>query len=206
MAADEDEWVEIKRFGDPIGADMICDFLREHDVRVQLRGNTQATRMTWSQTSDNIRIVVLREDLEKAHEALAAMNQGEARGHPFRDLSAPKDDDEAEEKFVKPRSVIAAAFLAFILPIGAGHFYARHGAAGTILLAGIAGALLASFFGAHYEVTARAWGILVLADAVGAVLAVRRFNARRPMSEGSQRQWAAVAVLVAFALAWATAG
>lgn len=201
MVAEEEEWIEIKRFGDPIGADMIRDFLREHEVRVQIRGNTQATRMTWSQTSDNIRIVVHRDDLERAREALEAMNQGDAQGHPFRDLSVPREEDDHEEKFVKPRSVIAAAVLACIVPIGAGHFYARHGAAGTILFAGILGAWAAAVLGGHHEM-ARAWAILVAIDVVGSFFAVRRFNVGRPTPEGTQRRWAIVAVVVAFAGAW----
>ena len=54
---DEDDWVEVA-VRRRIGAKMIRDFLLDHDVRVAIRGNPQATRMTWSETSDVIRIVV----------------------------------------------------------------------------------------------------------------------------------------------------
>ena len=158
---------------------MIRDFLLDHDVRVAIRGNPQATRMTWSQTSDNIRIVVPPADLEKAREALAAMSAGDA--HPFRG-PAPVAEDEHEEKFEKPRSGLGAAMLACFVPIGAGHFYARHGAAGTILAIGMIGAVLGSIAFGHLELF-RAWMILVVLDAAGAFLAVRRFNQKRVPSE-----------------------
>jgi hypothetical protein len=195
---DEDDWVEVRRFDDAIGATMIRDFLLDHDVRVAIRGNPQATRMTWSQTSDNIRIVVPPADLEKAREALAAMSAGDA--HPFRGAS-PVMEDEHEEKFEKPRSGLGAAMLAFFVPIGAGHFYARHGAAGTIFAIGMIGAVLGSIAFGHPELF-RAWMLLIVVDAVGAFLAVRRFNQKRVPPDAVQRQWAMAAVVAAYGLAW----
>lgn len=198
---DADDWVEVRRFADPIGAEMIRDFLADHDVRVAIRGNPQATRMTWSQTSDVIRIVVARPDLEKAKEALEAMTAGEQ--HPFRGPTPPREEEEEErvEAFVKPRSALAAAALALIVPIGAGHFYARHGAAGTILCAGMVGAILATFLSGEPAFFG-AWGLLVLVDILGALFAVRRFNRKRVPSEGTQRRWAVGAVVLAFVAAW----
>lgn len=200
MAGDdeEDDWVEVRRFDDAIGATMIRDFLLDHDVRVAIRGNPQATRMTWSQTSDNLRIVVPPGDLEKAKEALAAMSAGDT--HPFRG-AAPAPEEGVEEKFEKPRSGLGAAMLAVFVPIGAGHFYARHGAAGTILCVGMVGAIVASIALGHVELF-RAWAILVVFDVLGSFLAVRRFNEKRVPPESVQRQWAFGAVVVAFAIAW----
>ena len=194
----EDDWVEVRRFDDAIGVTMIRDFLLDHDVRAAIRGNPQATRMTWSQTSDNLRIVVAPEDLEKAREALAAMSAGDA--HPFRGPS-PLAEDECEEKFEKPRSGLGAAMLACFVPIGAGHFYARHGAAGTIFAIGMIGAVLGSIVFGRPELF-RAWMILIVIDAVGAFLAVRRFNDKRVPPDAVQRQWAMGAVVAAYALAW----
>ena len=74
---ESEDWVEVRRFDDAIGVTMIRDFLLDHDVRAAIRGNPQATRMTWSQTTDNLRIVVAPADLEKAREALAAMSAGD---------------------------------------------------------------------------------------------------------------------------------
>lgn len=202
---DEDDWVEVRRFDDPIGATMIRDFLQDHDVRVAIRGNPQATRFAWSETTDNLRIVVPPADLEKAKEALAAMSAGDA--HPFRGPVPTREEDEAtaEEKFVKPRSGIGAAMLAVFVPIGAGHFYARHGAAGTILCIGMVGSILSSILLGHVELF-RAWGILILMDIVGSFFAVRRFNQKRVPPDAVQRQWAMGAVVLAFGAAWLTAG
>ena len=193
---DEGDWIEVRRITDRIGAEMIRDFLEEHGVRVAIRGNPQATRMTWSQTSDLIRIVVAPGDVEKAHEALAAVTAGDA--HPFRGGAPPDDEDERPERFVKPRSPLGAAFLAVIVPIGGGHFYARHSAFGTILACGIIGAVVGAVLTGRIELV-RTWGLLVLVDAIGAVLAVRRFNEKRVPSDGVQRGWAIAAVLLAFA-------
>lgn len=199
-ADDEEDWVEVRRFADRIGAEVIRDFLADHDVRVAILGNPQATRMTWSETSDVIRIVVARGDLEKANEALFAMTASEQ--HPFRGPMPPEDDEEEKAvDFVKPRSAIAAAALSLIVPIGAGHFYARHGAAGTILLAGMLGSVLATFATGNAAFFT-ACGILVVVDLVGSFFAVRRYNQNRVPSEGVQRQWAVGAVGVAFLGAW----
>lgn len=201
MAEDDDDWVEVRRFDDAIGATMIRDFLVDHDVRCAIRGNPQATRMTWSQTSDVLRIVVPPADLDRAKEALAAMSAGDT--HPFRG-AAPRPEDADEERFEKPRSGVGAAMLAVFVPIGAGHFYARHGAAGTVLCVGMVGAIIASIVLGHSELFL-AWSILVGFDVIGAFFAVRRHNQKRIPSEAVQRNWAFGAVVVAFAIAWFTA-
>lgn len=205
-AEDDEDWVEVRRYTDPIGAEVIRDFLADHDVRVAILGNPQATRFTWSQTSDVIRIVVAREDLETAKEALEAMTAGEQ--HPFRGPTPAALDDEEEEQrvdnFEKPRSGLSAAVLALFVPIGAGHFYARQGAAGTILLAG----MLASFLVAAVAREAMffsAWGMLIVFDIIGSFFAVRRFNQKRIPPDAVQRRWAAGAVAVAFITAWGLA-
>ncbi|MBX3205862.1 MAG: hypothetical protein KF764_12385 [Labilithrix sp.] len=195
---DEGDWIEVRRVTDPIGADMIRDFLHEHDVRVAIRGNPQATRMTWSQTSDVLRVVVAPGDLQKAEEALAAMTSEST--HPFRGAGAIEDDSEKADKFVKPRSAVGAAFLAVIVPIGGGHFYARHGAAGTILASGVVGAVLGMLFAGRGELV-RAWALIVAIDMVGAFFAVRRYNAKRVPTESTQRRWALGGVVVAFVAA-----
>jgi hypothetical protein len=199
---DEDDWVEVRRFDDAIGATMIRDFLVDHDVRCAIRGNPQATRMTWSQTTDNLRVVVPAGDLDKAKEALEAMSAGDT--HPFRGAAPRDEDDEGpESKFVKPRSAIGAAMLAVFVPIGAGHFYARHGAAGTMLCVGMLGSAGAAIVLGHAELF-RAWGILVIVDIIGSYFAVRRFNQHRIPPENVQRMWGFIAVIVAFGIAWMT--
>lgn len=193
---DEGDWIEVRRPTDPIDADMILDFLRQHNVRAAIRGNPHAIRMTWSQTSDVLRIVVAPGDVDKAREALIAMTS--AGDRPFRGASPV--EDARPERFEKPRSALGAACLAVLVPIGGGHFYARHGAAGTILAAGVIGAVIGVVFGGRAEL-AQAWAVIVVADVLGSIWAVRRFNAKRPLPEAAQRRAALAVVAVAFGVA-----
>ena len=195
-ASDEGDWVEVRRATTPVEADMVRNFLRDHGVPSAINGDSGGTRLVWQQTMMDIRIVVAPKDLENAREVLAAMTADTAE-HPFRG-APPAARDEDEEPIVEKRSIVAAPMLAVLVPIGAGHFYARHGAAGTILCAGIAGSFLGIWLG-HLEL-AVTLGILVVVDVVGSVFAVRRFNAQRVPAENVQRSWAIAALVVAFAV------
>ena len=192
---DEGDWVEVRRATTPVEADMVRNFLRDHGVPSAINGDSGGTRLVWQQTMMDIRIVVAPGDLENAREVLAAMT-ADTTEHPFR--GAPPVVRDEEEPYVAKRSMMAAPMLAVLVPIGAGHFYARHGAAGTLLCAGIAGSFLGILLG-HLEL-AVTWGILVAVDVVGSVFAVRRFNAQRVPPENVQRAWAIAAVLLAFAV------
>jgi hypothetical protein len=195
---DEGNWVEVRRASTPVEADMVRDFLRDHGVGSAINGDSGGTRLPWQHTMMDIRIVVAPKDVDDAREVLAAM-VAESAEHPFRGAPPPpRDEDDAP--FVAKRSVIAGAMLAVMVPIGAGHFYARHGAAGTILCAGVVG----SFFGIllGHRGLAITWAILLAVDVVGSFFAVRRFNAQRIPAESVQRQRALIAVIVAFGIGW----
>lgn len=194
-AKDEGDWVEVRRATTPVEADMVRNFLRDHGVPSAINGDSGGTRLVWQQTMMDIRIVVAPSDLENAREVLTAMT-AHTTEHPFR--GAPPVARDEEEPYVATRSMMAAPMLAALVPIGAGHFYARHGAAGTILCAGVAGAFLGIMLG-HLEL-ALTWGILVVVDIAGSVLAVKRFNAQRVPTESVQRGWAIGAVMIAFAI------
>jgi len=203
--ADEgSEWVEIRRSNSMIDAEMARDFLRDNGVRVDLRGQAGAVNLPWSQTTNAIRVVVPPSQVELARETLAAMAVGTSGDQPFRGpLPAPNTEltGADDEPMVAKRSAFVAIMLGLLVPIGAAHFYARHGAAGTILAAGILGAAVAVMAGGsmHYLTAAM---ILVVVDVVAATVAVRRFNAGAVPSESTQRGWAFAAVVVAFGLAW----
>lgn len=199
-AEDEGNWIEIRRASSQIEADMVRDFLKEHGVPSAFNGDSGVTRQPWQPALQDIRIVVAPRNVESAREVLEAM-VADTKEHPFRGAPpALKDDDEP--KFEKPRSAIAAALFAVLIPVGgAGHFYARHGAAGTIFCCGILGGYVGVIVGGHPEL-ALAIGILGIADVVGSVFAVRRFNAKRVPSEGVQRKWAIAVLVVAYAVAF----
>jgi hypothetical protein len=193
--ADEGNWVEVRRVSSPVEADMIRDFLREHGVKSAVNGNAAGMQLAY--TATDIRVVVSPRDVENAREVLAAM-VAETVEHPFR--GAPPPLKEEEEPYVAKRSMLAAGMLGFLIPIGAGHFYARHGAAGTILCAGVVGSFLGVVFG-HREL-ATSWAIIAVLDIVGSFAAVRRFNTQRVPPESTQRNWAMAVVVLAFVVGW----
>lgn len=195
----EDEWLEIKRFDDPLRADMERDFLRDHGIETRMRGNSGTTSvLNRFSTIVDIRMDVPRETFELAKETLEALDAGEATEQPFRGRVPASPESE---KYVAPRKPAAAMMLGFIVPIGAGHFYARHGAAGAILLSGVLG----SFFGFMFKGDPRlgiAWGIIVAADILGSYAAVKRYNAGRVPPENRQRIGALAVVGLAFLAAF----
>ncbi len=195
----EDEWIEIKRFDDPLHSEMVRDFLRDHGVQTRMRGNAGSTSvLNRFNTILDIRLDVPVALLEQAKEALVALEAGHSTEQPFRGRM-PADPEV--DRYVPPRKPMAAMMLGIVVPIGgAGHFYARHGAAGAILMAGVIAAFLGVMFAGHIELGV-AWGILLVADVIGAYFAAKRHNAGTIPSEGKQRIVALGVVVVAFAAA-----
>jgi hypothetical protein len=190
--APEVDWVELLRVHDRFQADITVRFLEDHGVPVQTGGGANTALPMMGLT--DVRILVPREDLERAVQVLEAMRTDRPEMHPFRD--APPEPYEAPVAKRKPAFAIV---LALLVPIGGGHFYARHGAAGAILAAGTLGGWLASYFGVRSLLWASA--LLVAGDALLSPLAVRRANANELPSDGRQRAWALGAVVVAYVTA-----
>jgi hypothetical protein len=200
-ADDSEEWIEIRRFVDATAAEMTRDFLLDHDVPARLRGNTGVTSvLNRFTTVIDTRLDVKRGHLEDAREALHALEIGDSVEDPFRGRRplAPADD----APYVAPKKASAAMMLGFMLPIGAGHFYARHGAAGGILFAGILASILGSVFSGRPELM-MAWSMIVAADVVLSPRAVRRYNEGKVPPEGRQRAVALGVLAVAFGVAFA---
>ena len=199
MAEEEtDDWIELRQYVDPLQADLVKNFLREHGVRVSTRGDPGASAvLNRFMTIIDIRLDVPRSQLDAAQAALEAMETEAATDHPFRGNEQPGGPESIEPPARPPRKAIFAAFLGLIFPFGAGHFYAHHNAAGTILGAGIVGGALGGFLGR--PILYRAAALLVAVDVIGAVWAVKRHNEQRIASETSQRRAALVAVALAFA-------
>lgn len=203
MADDEpdepDEWIEIRRYSDPLQAEMVKNFLREHGVRFSMRGDPGASAvLNRFATIIDIRLDVPRSQVDSAEEALAAMEAASAVEHPFRGgggVAPPESTPPAPA----PRKTIYGVFLALLFPFGAGHFYAGHTAAGTILGAGIIAGVLGGFLGRPDLF--RASALLVAADVLGVMFAVKRHNEQRIPPDTHQRGAAFVAVVIAFAFA-----
>ena len=207
MPPKADEWVVLRRYDDGMMAQIAVDFLRDHGVPVGLRGNSGATSvLNRFDTVLDVRIVVRQKDLPHAQEALRALEApgassriGEehpeegahSSGHPYRALRAPE-----EEKMLRYRR--AAFALAFLVPIGSGHFYAREGYAGMAYLLGILGCAAIGVLSWQSWPFA-ACGFLVLLDAAMAPAAVTRHNAATPLSPTGQVRRSLLAIAVALA-------
>jgi len=190
--ASEPDWVELVRVHDRFQADVTVRFLEDHDVPVQTTGGANTALPMMGLT--DVRILVPRDELERARQALEAMRGGRADEHPFRDK--PPEEYEAP---VAKRKPAFAFMLALLVPIGGGHFYARHGATGTILAAGILGGYVAALFWNRSVIYTCA--LLVALDAVLATFAVKRANAGEIPPDGKQRLWGVGAVVLAWVLA-----
>jgi hypothetical protein len=187
-----DDWVELLRVHDRFEADVTVRFLEDHAVRVRVSGGANTALPMISLT--DVRILVPREDAERAEQVLAAMRDGRAEVHPFR--SAPPEPYEAPQA---TRKAPFAAMLALLVPVGGGHFYARHGAAAAILAGGIVGGAVGAILGA--PALLRASALLVALDAALSPLAVHRYNRGHTPSEAKQRTWALAAVATAYLVA-----
>lgn len=205
MPRGPDEWVVVRYYDDGLAAKIALDFLRDHGVPVALRGNSGSTAvLNRFDTVLDVRLVVRERHVPDALEALTALESPgtpiEAReellpvsGHPYRDTS--EIDTEV------PRRYRRAAFaLSFMLPIGAGHFYAGENVAGSIFAAAVAA------FGASAVVTRDdrlflAIVFVVACDALTALSAVDRHNAGQPASPRAQAIRAVLCVMFATACA-----
>jgi hypothetical protein len=201
MMPDEESavrWVDLRQAFDPIEAKTVVDFLADHGIRVQQLGGQTSALPAISLT--DIRLRVPEDQLEEATEVLAAFAEGKAEQHSYRDGGG----DSSPASYQAPvlaRKWPFAVGLALIVPIGGGHFYARHGAAATLIATGAVAAIVGSVFGRTN--LSFMWLALVAIDAIFAPLAVRRFNAGRVTPDSRQRVWAFVAVVVAFCVALA---
>jgi hypothetical protein len=185
----EEDWVELVRVHDRFEADITVRFLDDHGVPVRTSGGANTALPMIGLT--DMRILVPRDCADRAEQVLAAMRDGHAERHPFRD--GPPEPYEAPKA---TRKAPFAVMLALLVPIGAGHFYARHSGAGAMLAAGIVGGLVGAYFGAHALLFASV--ILILLDAVLAPFAVRRHNRGEMPSDAAQRMGAVSIVVAAY--------
>ena len=199
------EWVLLRRYDDGLNAQIALDFLRDHGVPVALRGNSGSTAvLNRFDTVLDVRLVVRQRHLADALEALSALESPslpiEAReelapvsGHPYRDTS-----EHGQE--ISPRYRRAAVALAFMLPIGSGHFYAGENAAGVVFALAIATCALFTVV-MRSDAPAIAAMFVVALDALGCSFAVARHNSGKPASRSQQvlRAMACVAVAIAAA-------
>ena len=199
---DDEEWVVLRRYDDPLEAQIALDFLRHHDVRVSLQGNSGSTSvLNRFDTVLDIRVIVPRSEAWSAREVLDAMTVEVTNEQPFRG-HAPAS--QAIEPLHRPRYRRAAFVLALAVPIGGGHFYAQHNAGAIVLAGGIVGGFLGVLLRGPPTLL-MASAILVVLDALLSPHAVRRYNEGRVPSDETQRKWALGAVVASYVIAVAAA-
>ncbi len=202
MTRTKSEWVVVRHYDDGLSAQIALDFLRDHGVPVALRGNSGATAvLNRFDTVLDVRLVVREQHLSDALEALGALESPgtpiESRdemvlattGHPYRDAGARAPD-------AMPRYKRAAFALAWMLPIGSGHFYAGESVAGGVFAAAIAMCGIGAVAMRSEKAIALAM-FVVACDALTALAAVDRHNAGAPASRTSQAVRAALCVMFA---------
>jgi len=174
------EWIVVRHYDDGLTAQIALDFLRDHGVPVAIRGNSGATAiLNRFDSAIDVRLVVRQKHLARALEALTALESPgtpiEAReelmpvsGHPYRDVQV---EPERRQRYRR-----AAFALAFMLPIGSGHFYAGENVAGAVLAAAIAGCAATAVV-MHADRMWIAAMFVVACDALTSLAAVARANA-----------------------------
>jgi Putative prokaryotic signal transducing protein len=90
-ASREIDWVELLRVYDRFEAEITVDMLEDHDVPVRTYGGATTALPAIGLT--DVRILVPRAEQNRAEQVLAAMRDGRADVHPFRD--APPEPYDA---------------------------------------------------------------------------------------------------------------
>lgn len=120
----DESWLEVRRFGGPVEAEMARAFLVEHGIRATLRGPTSTLHsLVRFAGSAEVCLLVPSEDVEEAREALAALTpelvEMPFRGATPRDRARPPEVERARDPGPRPRSVLAVLVAASVLPIAA---------------------------------------------------------------------------------------
>jgi hypothetical protein len=178
---DRDRWVELRRFNDPLEADMAKDFLEKSGVPVLVRGNSGATGiLNRFDTILDIRLTVPFDKLEVANEALEAMQAPSRSEEPFRGFGPEKiasheqADENGDAPIPRKKSPFVAMGFALMLPIGGGHFYADHQAAGKMFALFILAMSVLAALGSPWLWPAVL--LLIAIDMLASPFAVNRFN------------------------------
>ena len=106
---DEVEWVELLRVYDRFEAEIIVGMLEDHDVPVRTYGGATTALPAIGLT--DVRILVPRDEKDRAEQVLAAMRGGRADVHPFRD-APPEPYDAPVRRRLGPQFAWAMLALA----------------------------------------------------------------------------------------------
>ncbi len=181
--AEEESWVELRRFSDGILAKTVADFLEGSDIEVRLHGSAAESGIGIFGVTPDIRLLVREARLDAAHEALRALDRADIDDSPYRD-SSPRTEAEVAADAQGTRDLRDrkkawfAPMLAVLVPVGGGHFYARHGIVGF----GIIASMIAATVTGHPEAIL---GVVAF-DAIFSFFATKRLNEKRAWSRAKQ--------------------
>jgi hypothetical protein len=171
-----------------------------------VRGNSGVTGvLNRFDTIVDIRLTVPAADLVVAREALEAMQSPVQNEAPFRGIGHEKEirdessGEDADAPIPRKKSPFVAMGFALVLPIGSGHMYAGHQAAGKIL----GGFIIAMSIAAVYRGSPAIWvGVfaLIAIDILFSPFAVNRFNRGAVTKESMQYAAAGLAGTAVVAL------
>lgn len=188
--ADDPRFVTIREVMDPLEAEMLKDLLEQEGIPTRIQGTTQSALYGGALSlTREIPLQVAEEHAERAGAILDALHDFEPlepQALEERAPVAPQDEKGAgpyrsaglTKPEPPPRKILVAIAAALIIPMvilgfGAGHFYARAHLRGFVLLFSGWTAVVLLFRGGH------AWPffaipILILLDAIGAVVVIRQ--------------------------------
>lgn len=185
----DDVWVQLRAFNEPSAARMALDFLQHHGIAVSVRGDSpEGVRNLYSPF--DIRIMVRPDALEEARSVLEAMDGEASAATPFRGPLASSESsetlaDDEPASTLRRKNGAFAFVLAFLVPIGGGHFYAQHTLVGWVFALAM-GACFIGIVATGSGLAAMAWLSLLAADALLAPWAARRWNGRRVPGRAGQ--------------------
>jgi len=103
------DWVELLRVYDRFEAEITVGMLEDHDVPVRTYGGPTTALPAIGLT--DVRVLVPRAEKDRAEQVLAAMRDGRADVHPFRD-AAPEPYDAPVRRRLGPHFAWAMLALA----------------------------------------------------------------------------------------------
>lgn len=169
-----DRYVTVHRSADAIEAEIVRDVLVNAGIPARLLGLRREAPLGVTAATTESRIDVPAADLDEARAVVAGALES-LRQSVVNDEAAA-EADSVVEPLERPLRALLAAGVVPVCP-GGGHFYARRPLTGVAIAAGELAAVIALAHGGSRG----AWGavtlaLLMLADLVGAQLAVRAWN------------------------------
>jgi hypothetical protein len=201
-----ERFVIVHRSFDPVQAELLGDILRDAGLAARVIGTRSGAAIGVGQVIMELHIEVPTSQAGQATDFLEAYfaTDGQQLLREAGELDEDDDDSDDEDAApASPRRAVLAAGVALVMPLGAGHVYARRPWTAAVLAA--AHVVGIRYLFSHHWVDMLTGGLifafLVAADVVGAVRAVRAEQRGAHRSAAGQLVAGAVMALVAIVAA-----